>query len=216
MVSFQGKQRFVGESAVTLARNNYKNTVSCFKRFIGRKFNDPDVQEEIKKFVHNKMVELENGNVGVTVNYDGEDRVMSMEILMAMMLMHLRDLAKAAIGQEVVSAVLSVPGFWTDVQRRGLLDAVGIAGLNVSSLMNETTATALAYGIYKNARKEFDARLYTLPPSLPLSLSLSLLLFVPSCLVERMHSNRAPSLPHFYPACQRTSCFWTVGTLRSV
>lgn len=157
LVSFSGKQRFMGENAVSMAKSNYKNTVDCFKRFIGRKFADADVQAEIKNYVHNKVVALENGNVGVEVNYDGGNRIVSMEKLMAMMLTHLKDIAKASIGTDVGSIVLSVPGYWTDSQRRGLLDAVGIAGLNVSRLMNETTASALAYGIYKNARKEFDA-----------------------------------------------------------
>jgi heat shock protein 4 len=147
----------MGENAVSMAKSNYKNTVDCFKRFIGRKFADADVQAEIKNYVHNKVVALENGNVGVEVNYDGGNRIVSMEKLMAMMLTHLKDIAKASIGTDVGSIVLSVPGYWTDSQRRGLLDAVGIAGLNVSRLMNETTASALAYGIYKNARKEFDA-----------------------------------------------------------
>jgi len=156
LVSFSGKQRFMGENAVSMAKSNYKNTVSCFKRFIGRKYKDADVQEEIKTYVRHKTVELENGNVGVVVNYNGETCILSMEKLMAMMLTHLKDIAKASIGSEVGSIVLSVPGYWNDAQRRGLLDAVGIAGLNVSRLMNESTANALAYGIYKNARKEFD------------------------------------------------------------
>ena len=69
-VSFQGKQRFLGEAAASIARSNYKNTVSCIKRFIGRKYQEPEVQSEMARVPGLKFVELQNGDVGVEVSYD--------------------------------------------------------------------------------------------------------------------------------------------------
>ncbi|KAG1690943.1 hypothetical protein DVH05_027402 [Phytophthora capsici] len=155
MVCVQGKQRFIGEAAISMARMHYKNTATDIKRLIGRKFKHPEVQQEIKQLAY-KCVELASGDVGVVLNYNDEPVTFSCEQVVAMILNKMQSIAAAANeGVNPAYCVLSCPGFYTDVQRRALLNATKIAGLNCLRLINEHTSIALAYGIYKSARNLF-------------------------------------------------------------
>jgi heat shock protein 4 len=155
MVCVQGKQRFIGEAAVSVARAHFKNTATDVKRLIGRKFKHPEVQKEIAQLAY-KCVELPSGDVGIVLKYNDEDVTFSCEQVVAMVFNKMQAIAAAANdGVNPGYAVISVPGFYTDVQRRALLNASKIAGLNTLRLINEHTAIALAYGIYKSARNMF-------------------------------------------------------------
>lgn len=155
-VSFQDKQRFMGDEAAAVLRSNYRNSPTDFKRLIGRKFADPEVQEELARLPLN-FLELPDGNVGVEVDYNGSKTVVSMEQVTAMMLTKLMAITKAAKGVDVAEAVISVPGYWTMAQRQAMMDACSIAGLNCLRLMHDGTASALAFGIFKSAKGLFDA-----------------------------------------------------------
>ncbi|CEG36840.1 heat shock protein 70 [Plasmopara halstedii] len=155
MVCVQGKQRFIGEAAISMARMHYKNTATDLKRLIGRKFKHPEVQKEIAQLAYT-CVELASGDVGIVLNYNDEPVTFSCEQVVAMILNKMQNIASAANeGVNPAYCVLSCPGFYTDVQRRALLNATKIAGLNCLRLINEHTAIALAYGIYKSARNLF-------------------------------------------------------------
>ncbi|KAJ0412700.1 hypothetical protein ATCC90586_002330 [Pythium insidiosum] len=155
MVCIQGKQRFIGEAAVSVARMHFRNTATDIKRLIGRKFKHPEVQKEIAQLAY-KCVELPNGDVGIVLNYNDEQVTFTCEQIVAMIFNKMMAIAAAANeGVRPAYAVLSCPGFYTDVQRRALLNASKIAGLNCLRLLNEHTAIALAYGIYKSARNLF-------------------------------------------------------------
>mmetsp|Transcript_6222 Transcript_6222/g.7150 ORF Transcript_6222/g.7150 Transcript_6222/m.7150 type:complete len:844 (-) Transcript_6222:114-2645(-) len=157
-VSFQGKQRFMGAAAVPLAKSNYKNTVTQVKRLLGRKFSDPDVQEDIKRMPYPEAFkQLDGDNIGIEVMYNDEKAVFTPEEITGMMLTCLRKtVASASDGAQATDIVVSVPGYWTDVQRRAMQDACSIAGFKALRLLNDHTATALAYGIFKSARNMFD------------------------------------------------------------
>jgi heat shock protein 4 len=155
MVCIQGKQRFIGEAAVSVARMHFKNTATDIKRLIGRKFKHPEVQKEIAQLAY-QCVELPNGDVGIVLNYNDEPVTFSCEQIVAMILNKMQTIAAAANeGVNPAYCVLSCPGFYTDVQRRALLNSCKIAGMNCLRLLNEHTAIALAYGIYKSARNLF-------------------------------------------------------------
>ncbi|KAM0791773.1 hypothetical protein ACM66B_004036 [Microbotryomycetes sp. NB124-2] len=147
LVAFGPKSRVLGESAKTQETSNFRNTVGSLKRLIGRTIDDPDVEIE-KKFLSAELVKVGN-EVGVKVNYLGEPTEFSATQLYAMYLGKLRDTASAETKAAVNDVVIAVPGWYTDVQRRAVLDAADIAGLNVLRLINDTTATALGYGITK-------------------------------------------------------------------
>ncbi|CAG0913391.1 unnamed protein product [Notodromas monacha] len=148
-ISFGEKTRVMGVAAKNQQTTNMKNTVTNFKRFLGRQFRDPLVQEELKRNLPFEVMEQPDGSVGIKVRYQNEEQVFSAEQVTAMLLTKLRDIADAAIGGRTVDCVISVPSYFTDPERRALLDAATIAGFNVLKQMNDSTAVALAYGLYR-------------------------------------------------------------------
>lgn len=156
LVGFGQKARALGEGAATQQTSNWKNTVGSLKRLIGRSLQDADVQEIEKNFISSELIDV-NGEVGVKVRLAGETHEFSATQLMAMFLGNLRDTASAENnGTAVSDVVISTPAWFTDVQRRAMLDAADIAGLNTLRLINDTTATALGYGITKTDLPEAD------------------------------------------------------------
>lgn len=117
------------------------------KRLIGRSFSDPDIQIE-QSFNSATLCDV-NGQVGAEVSYLGKKEKFSALQLVAMYLTKIRDITSKELRLPVSDITLSVPAWFTDVQRRAMIDAGEIAGLKVLRLINDTTATALGYGITK-------------------------------------------------------------------
>lgn len=147
LVGFGPKSRYVGEAAKNQEISNLKNTVSSLTRLAGRSLKDPDVQIE-KDYVSAPLVDI-NGQVGVEVSYLGKKEQFTATQLVAMFLTKIKATASAELKLPVSDVVLSCPAWYTDAQRRSLLDASEIAGLKTLRLINDTTATALGYGITK-------------------------------------------------------------------
>ncbi|KAH7375596.1 hsp70-like protein [Plectosphaerella cucumerina] len=147
LVGFGPKSRYLGEVAKTQEMSNLKNTVGCLKRLAGRSFNDPDVQIE-QSHTTATLVDY-NGQVGAEVNYLGKKEKFSNTQLIAMYLSKIKQTTAAEIKLPVSDLVMSVPAWFTDVQRRALVDAAEVAGLKLLRLMNDTTAAALGWGITK-------------------------------------------------------------------
>ncbi|GAA6009372.1 hypothetical protein JCM11491_004297 [Sporobolomyces phaffii] len=147
LVAFGPRSRVLGESAKTQETSNFRNTVGSFKRLIGRTIDDPDVEVE-KKYMNAEVVKVGN-TVGVNVNYLGEQTTFSATQLYAMYLAKLRDTASVELKAAVNDVSIAVPVWYTEAQRRAVVDAAEIAGLNPLRLINDTTATALGYGITK-------------------------------------------------------------------
>uniref|UniRef100_A0A3P8Z883 Heat shock protein 4b n=1 Tax=Esox lucius TaxID=8010 RepID=A0A3P8Z883_ESOLU len=127
---------------------NCKNTVQGFKRFHGRAFSDPYIQRLKSSLVYD-LAQMPSGTTGIKVMYMEEEKVFSIEQVTAMLLTKMKETAEHALKKPVADCVVSVPCYFTDAERRSVVDAAQIAGLNCLRLMNETTAVALAYGIYK-------------------------------------------------------------------
>ncbi|XP_044748143.1 heat shock 70 kDa protein 4 isoform X2 [Coccinella septempunctata] len=147
-VAFSGKNRILGVAAKNQQVTNLKNTVYGLKRLLGRKFRDPHVQRELQMLPFN-VIEVNNGNIGIKVQYLNEEHIFSPEQCLAMLLTKLKDISTSALKTPINDCVISVPSYFTNNERKALLDAASIAGLNVLRLFNETAATALSYGIYK-------------------------------------------------------------------
>ncbi|KAM4748038.1 heat shock 70 kDa protein 4 [Rhinophrynus dorsalis] len=147
-ISFGPKNRSIGAAAKSQVISNAKNTLQGFKRFHGRAFTDPFVQAE-KPGLACELVQLPTGSVGIKVMYLEEERSFTTEQVTGMLLTKLKETAESALKKPVVDCVVAVPSFFTDAERRSVMDATQIAGLNCLRLINETTAVALAYGIYK-------------------------------------------------------------------
>ena len=146
-MGFGPKNRYIGEAAKTQEVFNLKNTVGSLKRLCGRAFSDPDVQVE-QEFVSAPLVDA-GGQVGAEVSYQGKKEVFTATQLAAMFLNKVKATASAELKLPVSDIVLSCPPWFTDAQRRSIIDAAEIAGLKLLRLVNDTTAAALGYGITK-------------------------------------------------------------------
>ncbi|XP_036392842.1 heat shock protein 105 kDa [Megalops cyprinoides] len=148
VVSFGPKNRTIGNAAKNQLITNAKNTVFSFKRLHGRSFQDPIIQSERANLPY-ELVPMQDDRVGAKVMYMDEEHQFSIEQVSAMLLTKMKEVAEANLQKKVLDCVISIPSFFTDAERRSVLDAAQIAGLNCLKLMNDTTAVALNYGIYK-------------------------------------------------------------------
>jgi len=137
-------ERLVGELAKRQAIVNPNNTIFSIKRLIGRKFKDPTVQNDIKRLPY-KITEAPNGDCRVVMG----GKEYSPQEISAMILQKLKADAEAYLGDKVTDAVITVPAYFNDSQRNATKDAGTIAGLNVLRIINEPTASSLAYGLDK-------------------------------------------------------------------
>ncbi|MCL4250070.1 MAG: molecular chaperone DnaK [Anaerolineae bacterium] len=135
-------ERLVGKVARNQAVINPENTVFSVKRFMGRKFDDPEVQKAIK-YVPYRVSAAPNGDVRVHMG----DKEYSPPEISAMILQKLKADAEAYLGEKVDQAVITVPAYFNDAQRNATKDAGRIAGLEVLRIINEPTASSLAYGL---------------------------------------------------------------------
>jgi len=148
-------ERLVGLLAKRQAITNPENTIFSIKRLMGRKYKDTVVQTDIKRLPY-KIVEAPNGDARVMMG--GKDY--SPAEISAMILQKLKLDAEAFLGDKVTDAVITVPAYFNDSQRQATKDAGTIAGLNVIRIVNEPTASALAYGLDK--KKEEMIAVYDL------------------------------------------------------
>ncbi|KAF9931348.1 adenyl-nucleotide exchange factor sse1 [Linnemannia zychae] len=157
LVSFGPKQRYLGETAKTQEISNFKNTISSLKRIVGRTLADKDVQEVEKQYLTVPLLDV-NGQLSVKVNYKGEEAVFTTTQVFAMYLTKMKEIAANETKMPVSDCVISIPSWFSDIQRRAVLDASEIAGLNVLRLINDSTAVALGYGITKTDLPEDKPR----------------------------------------------------------
>ncbi|GKC82585.1 heat shock 70 kDa protein 16, partial [Tanacetum coccineum] len=148
VVSFGDKQRFMGSAGAAFATANPKSTISQIKRLIGRQYNEPSVQEELKllPFVTS---EGPRGGIMIELEYMKEKLTFSPVEILGMLFKHLKQIAEKSLESAVLDCVIGIPSYFTDLQRREYLDAAFIAGLNTLLLMHDGTAIALGYGMYK-------------------------------------------------------------------
>ena len=147
-VAFTDTDRLVGEAAKSQAAGNTANTIYDAKRLIGRKFSDPLVQEDIKRYPFKVVGDASDRPQIVVQTKDGEKKFYPEEIS-AMLLQKMKQMVESYVGQEVKDAVITVPAYFNDAQRQATKDAGVIAGLNVLRIINEPTAAAIAYGLEK-------------------------------------------------------------------
>ena len=137
-------ERLVGRVARNQAITNPENTIFSIKRFMGRKYNDPDVQRALKLVPYN-VTKAPNGDLRVTL----AGKEYSPPEVSAMILAKIKRDAEAYLGEPVTQAVITVPAYFNDAQRNATKDAGKIAGLEVLRIINEPTASSLAYGLDK-------------------------------------------------------------------
>jgi molecular chaperone DnaK len=141
-------ERLVGQVARRQAVVNPENTIFSIKRFMGRKYSDPEVQHGLD-FVPYKVDEAPNGDVRVDLG----GKTYSPPEISAMVLAKIKADAEAFTGESITQAVITVPAYFNDAQRNATKDAGKIAGLEVLRIINEPTASSLAFGLDKKTDK---------------------------------------------------------------
>jgi len=145
MVAISGNgERLVGQIAKRQAITNPENTVFGVKRLIGRKFDSPEIQQDIKVLPY-KMERADNGDV--RINLRGKQH--SPAEISSYILANIKKSAEEYLGEKITDAVITVPAYFNDSQRQATKDAGKIAGLNVLRIINEPTAASLAFGLDK-------------------------------------------------------------------
>lgn len=141
--------RLVGQLAKRQAVTNPDNTIFSVKRFIGRQFDDPEVQADLKKMPY-KTKKAADGSVRIVMN----GKEYSPQEMSAFILQKLKTDAETYLGEKVTEAVITVPAYFNDSQRQATKDAGQIAGFDVKRIINEPTAAALAYGLDKKKNEK--------------------------------------------------------------
>ncbi|GJW92708.1 heat shock 70 kDa protein 15-like protein [Tanacetum coccineum] len=156
LVCFGDKQRFLGTAGAATIMSNPKNAISQIKRLIGRPFSDPELQQDLKSLPFS-VTEGQDGFPLIHAQYLGEKKAFTPTQVMGMIFSNMKTIAEKNLNTAVVDCCIGIPIYFTDLQRRAVMDAATIAGLHPLRLMHETTATALAaYGIYKTDLPEND------------------------------------------------------------
>ena len=153
-VAFTDTERLVGDAAKNQITRNPTNTVFDAKRLIGRKFEDREVQEDIKLWPFKVVKDPKSDRPQVCITYQKQEKKFFAEEISAMVLQKLKQTANDFLGKEVKDAIVTVPAYFNDSQRQATKDAGTISGLNVLRIINEPTAAAIAYGLDKQADKK--------------------------------------------------------------
>ncbi|XP_042879912.1 heat shock 70 kDa protein cognate 4-like [Penaeus japonicus] len=146
-VAFTDTERLIGDAAKNQVALNPTNTVFDAKRLIGRKFEDPTIQNDMKHWPF--TVVSQGGKPKLKVEFKGESKTFNPEEISSMVLTKMKETAEAYLGKTVKDAVITVPAYFNDSQRQATKDAGTIAGINVLRIINEPTAAAIAYGLDK-------------------------------------------------------------------
>ncbi|XP_037093283.1 heat shock protein 68-like [Pollicipes pollicipes] len=159
-VAFTDTERLIGDAAKGQVALNPKNTVFDAKRLIGRRFDDDNIQHDLKHWSF--AVINDGGKPRVQVEHKGETKRFTPEEISSMVLTKMKETAEAYLGTRVTDAVITVPAYFNDSQRQATKDAGAIAGLNVKRIINEPTAAALAYGLDKKLSGDKNVLIFDL------------------------------------------------------
>jgi len=162
-VAFTSEERLIGDGAKNQVALNPSNTVFDAKRLIGRRFDDPTVQDDMKHWPF-KVVKKGNDDNRpyVSVEYKGKTEVFSPEQISSMVLTKMKETAEAYLGMNVTKAVVTVPAYFSNSQKQSTKDAGLIAGLDVLRIISEPTAAAIAYGLDKKYKEERNILIFDL------------------------------------------------------
>jgi heat shock protein 1/8 len=159
-VAFTDSERLIGDAAKNQVAMNPSNSVFDAKRLIGRRFDDANVQSDMKHWPFDVI--SDGGKPKIQVDYKGERKSFYPEEISSMVLLKMKETAEAYLGKTVLDAVVTVPAYFNDSQRQATKDAGTISGLNVLRIINEPTAAAIAYGLDKKVGGERNVLIFDL------------------------------------------------------
>ncbi|XP_046331408.1 heat shock cognate 71 kDa protein [Haliotis rufescens] len=159
-VAFTDTERLIGDAAKNQVAMNPENTIFDAKRLIGRRFEEANVQSDMKHWPFNVL--SDGGKPKIQVNYKDEPKTFYPEEISSMVLTKMKETAEQYLGKTITDAVVTVPAYFNDSQRQATKDAGTISGLNVLRIINEPTAAAIAYGLDKKVGGERNVLIFDL------------------------------------------------------
>ena len=150
MVAYTDEERLIGDAAMNQQKKNFKNTIQFFTRFIGLNADCVEQVEKEQLYTTYKLVPLENKKIGFEVTIRGNTEIVTPEQVLAYYFRKTKTFFEVS-GVTTNDIVISVPSYYSNVERQGILDAAEIAGLKCIRLINEGTAIALNYGFFRKA-----------------------------------------------------------------
>lgn len=160
-VAFTDTERLIGDAAKNQSATNLSNTIFDAKRLIGRSFEDPTVQNGFEYWPF-AVVRADNGKALIEAKYMGETKRFAPQEISSLLLSKIKESAEAHLGGFVKDAVITVPAYFNNAQRKATKQAGSMAGFNVLRILNEPTAAALAYGLEKNIDDERNILVFDL------------------------------------------------------
>ncbi|XP_073122034.1 heat shock cognate 70 kDa protein-like [Henckelia pumila] len=161
-VSFKETERLVGDAAINVAASNPVNTVFDAKRLIGKRFSDPLVQTDLMLWSFKVVSGGHDDKPMIVITYMDEEKQFSAEEISSMILTKMKEMAEAYLGCPIKDAVITVPAYFSDSQRRATKEAGTISGFNVLRIIVEPTAAAVAYGLDKMSSGERNVLIFDL------------------------------------------------------
>ena len=157
VVGFGPKNRYLGETGKNKQTSNIKNTVENFKRIIGLDYDHKDFETE-SKFFSTNLVKLDDGKIGAKVRFAGEQKTFSATQLTAMFIDKVKQTVIDETKSNITDVCIAVPVWYTEEQRYAVADAARIAGLNPVRIVNDITAAAVSYGVFKTDLPEGEEK----------------------------------------------------------
>ncbi|KAM9979095.1 hypothetical protein ACTFIZ_000427 [Dictyostelium cf. discoideum] len=148
-ISFNNRECLIGDDAMNQVAMNPTNTIFDAKRLIGRKFSDSVVQSDMKLWPFKVIANKDDDRPLIQVDFKGETKTFSPEEISSMVLSKMKEIVEQYLGEPVTNAVITVPAYFNDRQRQATKYAGTISNLNVLRIINEPTATAIAYGLHR-------------------------------------------------------------------
>ena len=161
-VSFVNNEIMIGNAAKNRVNSNPTNTIYSTKRIIGRKFSDNKLQEDLFLWPFKIIKDLYSERPKYQITYQNQEKQLYAEEIIVRIFQKMKNSASAFLGKEVRDAVVTVPNYFNDLQRKCIKDAVTISGLNVLRTVNETSAAALAYGFNNKNKNEQNLLIFDL------------------------------------------------------
>ena len=156
------KKMLVGDEAKAQITKDYKNTIYDTKRLIGRQFDDPIVQKDMKNWPFKVEKDPKTSRPLINVEFKGKIKKFYPEDISAIILQHMKNIAETYLGRKVTNAIITVPAYFNDAQRQATKDAGRIAGLNVLRMINEPTSAALAYRLFNKVEEDKNVLVFDL------------------------------------------------------
>ena len=153
-VSFTDKERFIGKEAKNKINRNSTNTIIDAKRLIGCRFLNENIQENMKFWPFKLIKDQNSDRPKIQVNFQKKEKQLYAEEILGMILQKIKKSASEFLGKEVIDAVVTVPNFFNDLQRRCIKDAGILAGFNILRIISDPSAAALTYGLNHKENKD--------------------------------------------------------------